>query len=214
MREAGQADVAELTGLMRAFYAESGFALDEQRAAAGFKTLLGDARLGRVWLIEQDPGPAVDEEPAAAADERTPPPAAGYIVVSFVFAMEYAGMAQSCDDFYVRPEARGEGLGKSALAEVRRACAWPSIYARPCRGRREQPRGPSRVPQRRLRAPAGPRRYGGTARAAGPQGVGEAPAAVPPPGAAPSLRSASPARAAFAAIASRTYAAIPGRIFS
>ena len=122
MREAGQADVAELTGLMRAFYAESGFALDEQRAAAGFKTLLGDARLGRVWLIEQGPGPAVDEEPAAAPDERAPPPAAGYIVVSFVFAMEYAGLAAVVDDFYVRPEARGEGLGKAALAAARRAC--------------------------------------------------------------------------------------------
>jgi ribosomal protein S18 acetylase RimI-like enzyme len=26
------------------------------------------------------------------------------------------------DDFYVRPEARGEGLGTAALAAVRRAC--------------------------------------------------------------------------------------------
>ena len=123
MREAGQADVPELTGLMRAFYAESGFVLDEQEAAAGFKTLLGDARLGRVWLIEQGTGPAVDEEAAAAPDEPAPSsPAAGYIVVSFVFAMEYAGLAAVVDDFYVRPEARGEGLGKAALAAARRAC--------------------------------------------------------------------------------------------
>ena len=123
MREAGQADVAELTGLMRAFYAESGFVLDEQQAAAGFMALLADTRLGRVWLIEQGPGPAVGEEVAAAPDEPpSPPPAAGYIVLSFAFAMEYAGMAAVVDDFYVRPEARGEGLGKAALAAARRAC--------------------------------------------------------------------------------------------
>jgi GNAT superfamily N-acetyltransferase len=60
-----------------------------------------------VWLIEQAPAPA---------------PAAGYIVVTFVFAMEYGGMAGVVDDFYLRPDARGEGLGKAALAAARRAC--------------------------------------------------------------------------------------------
>lgn len=105
MREAGQADVPELAGLMRAFYAESGFELDEEQAAAGFRALLADARLGRVWLIEQGSGAA-----------------AGYVVVTFVFAMEYGGMAAVVDDLYMRPEARGEGLGKAALAATRRAC--------------------------------------------------------------------------------------------
>jgi ribosomal protein S18 acetylase RimI-like enzyme len=106
LREAGQADVPELAGLMGAFYAESGFALDKEQAAAGFRALLADARLGRVWLIEKGAGAA----------------AAGYIVVTFVFAMEYGGMAAVVDDLYVRPEARGEGLGKAALAAARRAC--------------------------------------------------------------------------------------------
>ena len=110
MREAGQADVPELAGLMRAFYAESGFALDEEQAAAGFRALLADARLGRVWLIERGAAPR------DRARRR------GYIVVTFVFAMEYGGMAAVVDDFYVRPEARGEGLGKAALAAARRAC--------------------------------------------------------------------------------------------
>jgi GNAT superfamily N-acetyltransferase len=96
---------------MRGFYAESGFILDEERASTGFRALLSDARLGRVWLIERDaPGAG-----RSVAD--------GYIVVSFVFAMEYGGLAAVVDDFYVRPEARGEGLGKAALAEVRRVCA-------------------------------------------------------------------------------------------
>ncbi|HEX5641879.1 MAG TPA: GNAT family N-acetyltransferase [Thermoleophilia bacterium] len=101
MRRAGRADVPELVALMRAFYAEAGFTLDEERATAGFASLLADARLGRVWLIE---------------------PAAGYIVVTFVHAMEFGGMTAVVDDFYVRPEARGEGLGTAALAAARRAC--------------------------------------------------------------------------------------------
>jgi ribosomal protein S18 acetylase RimI-like enzyme len=121
MREAGQADVPELAGLMRGFYAESGFVLDEERAAAGFRVLLADARLGRVWLIER--GRAGAEGTAASPDGPAPVrPADGYIVVTFVFAMEHGGMAAVVDDFYVRPDARGEGLGKAALAEVRQVC--------------------------------------------------------------------------------------------
>jgi GNAT superfamily N-acetyltransferase len=122
MREAGQADVPELAGLMRGFYAESGFVLDEERAVAGFKALLADSRLGRVWLIGR--GPAVGLEGTVACPDVPAParPADGYLVVTFVFAMEYGGMAAVVDDFYVRPAARGEGLGKAALAEVRQVC--------------------------------------------------------------------------------------------
>lgn len=104
MREAGRGDVSTLVGLMRDFYAESGFTLAEPRAAAAFEALLARPELGRVWLVEQDGE------------------AAGYIVVTFVFAMEHGGLTAVVDDFYVRPEARGEGLGKATLAAVRRAC--------------------------------------------------------------------------------------------
>ena len=107
VREAGQADVPELVGLMGAFYAESGFVLDEEQARTGFEALLADDRLGRIWLIEPDAG-------ADAAE--------GYIVISFVFAMEYGGVAAVVDDFYVRPEARGQGVGRAALAAARLAC--------------------------------------------------------------------------------------------
>ena len=123
VREAGQADAAELAGLMRAFYAEAGLRLDEDRAAAGFRELLADSRLGRVWLVEREGEAAAGEVTAASPDEPAPVPTAdGYVVVTFVFAMEYGGTVAVVDDFFVRPEARGEGLGKAALAAVRRAC--------------------------------------------------------------------------------------------
>ncbi len=136
MREAGRLDVPELLGLMRAFYAESGFTLDEERAAAGFEALLADARLGRVWLIDRDPAVTHTREVTASGGEQASggepapaPVAAGYIVVTFVFAMEYGGMAAVVDDFYVRPEARGQGLGKATLADVRRACRGLGVRA-------------------------------------------------------------------------------------
>ena len=122
MREAGRADVPELVGLMRGFYAESGFVLDEERAAAGFRDLLADARLGRVWIVERDPAAGTTEAVGTTDGPEPAGAAVGYIVVTLVFAMEYGGMAGVVDDFYVRPEARGEGLGKAALAAARRAC--------------------------------------------------------------------------------------------
>lgn len=103
--------MAELVGLMRAFYAESGFTLDEERAAGGFEALLADERLGRVWLIEPSAHKGGGDGPSV-----------GYVVATFAFAMEHGGMTATIDDFYVRPEARGEGRGRAALAAVCRAC--------------------------------------------------------------------------------------------
>jgi GNAT superfamily N-acetyltransferase len=105
MRPAKTGDLQTLHDLMADFYAEAGYSLDRPHAEAAFAALLADPRLGRVWLIEHG---------AAAA---------GYIVVTFVFAMEYGGLSAVVDDFYVRPEARGAGLGTAALVEARRACA-------------------------------------------------------------------------------------------
>jgi ribosomal protein S18 acetylase RimI-like enzyme len=104
MREAGQGDVATLVGLMREFYAESGYVLVEPQATAAFEALMARPESGRIWLAEPDGEPV------------------GYVVVTFVFAMEHGGLAAVVDDFYVRPKARGEGVGKAALAAVRRAC--------------------------------------------------------------------------------------------
>ena len=111
VRSAAAEDVTTLVCLMTDFYAESGYTLDRPHAAEAFAALLADEQLGRVWLVEQ--GPA----------------AAGYIAITFVFAMEYGGRMAVVDDFYVRPEARGAGLGTAALAEVRRACTALGVRA-------------------------------------------------------------------------------------
>jgi GNAT superfamily N-acetyltransferase len=43
--------------------------------------------------------------------------------------MEYGGMAARLDDLYVKPEWRNEGLGTSALIEVRDFCEKAGIRA-------------------------------------------------------------------------------------
>jgi GNAT superfamily N-acetyltransferase len=105
VREAGREDVPALLDMMEEFYAESGYVLDRSPARDSFETLIGEPRLGRVWLVEEG-GLAV-----------------GYLVVTFVFAMEHGGMTAVVDDFFVRPAWRGRGRGTEALARVRRGCA-------------------------------------------------------------------------------------------
>ncbi len=104
MREARRDDVAVLVTLMAEFYAEAGYVLDRLEANQSFATLLAEPRLGHVWLVE-------------AGDEP-----AGYLVVTYVFAMEHGGFTAIVDDFFVKPSWRGRGLGTAALAHVRREC--------------------------------------------------------------------------------------------
>lgn len=103
-RPAAIDDMALLVELMTEFYAESDLALPSGPAAAAFEHLLRDDRLGRAWLIE--------------AEGRV----AGYVVLTLGYGMEYGGPRGFVDDFYVRPQFRGRGVGTAALAEVRRAC--------------------------------------------------------------------------------------------
>ena len=111
MRHAAAADLNRLLDLMADFYEEAGYVLDRSHAKEAFTALLSDPRLGQVWLIEQ------------GSDD------VGYVVATFVFAMEFGGLTAMVDDFYVRPASRGAGLGTAALAEARRICAGLGIRA-------------------------------------------------------------------------------------
>lgn len=111
MRQASLEDVDALVELMADFYSESDYALNRERAHRAFSALLEDPSLGRVWLIDQD-----------AAD-------VGYVVATFVFAMEYGGSIAFVDDFFVRPESRNSGLGTAALEAVRDQCALLGVRA-------------------------------------------------------------------------------------
>jgi|SRR5687768_12121980 len=110
-RSARTTDIPALVELMAEFYAESGFALPIPAATQSFSTVLADPRLGRVFIIEAGDAPA------------------GYIVLTFGFSMEYGGFQASIDDFFVKPVARGGGLGGAALRVVRDVCSDLGIRA-------------------------------------------------------------------------------------
>lgn len=111
VRPARLDDVPALVALMGQFYAEAGFPLPEANARAAFAALLGDPRLGGVWLAEADAGPA------------------GYAVLTVGYSMEYGGLRGFVDDLFVRPAARGRGAAADLLGAVRRACAERGVRA-------------------------------------------------------------------------------------
>lgn len=98
------ADVPALVALMREFYAESGFPLDEAWASAAFRTLLDDPSLGAVWLLVVDGTPA------------------GHAVLSVRFAMEFGGLTGYIDDLFVRPPFRRRGAARAGLEALIAEC--------------------------------------------------------------------------------------------
>jgi GNAT superfamily N-acetyltransferase len=96
---------------MADFYAEAEYALDRERAACAFATVLADERLGYIWIIE---GESHD---------------VGHLVLTLKYAMEYGGVVACLDDLYVQPSWRNQGLSRAALCEVRRFCEGSGIRA-------------------------------------------------------------------------------------
>jgi GNAT superfamily N-acetyltransferase len=111
MRIALPEDIQQLVAMMEEFYAEGGYPLNHQRAAAAFSALLASDRLGCVWFIQK----GIQD--------------VGYVVVTLCFSMEYGGQAAFVDDMFVRKPFRGVGLGTAALAEVRAICAERGVRA-------------------------------------------------------------------------------------
>lgn len=111
MRKASPEHSEQLVELMAEFYAEAGFTLNRVHAAEAFAAILADKRLGYAWLIQ--------------ASSKT----VGYLVVTFVFNMEYGGLNAFVDDLYVQAPFRNRGLATKALAEARRFCVARDIRA-------------------------------------------------------------------------------------
>jgi ribosomal protein S18 acetylase RimI-like enzyme len=111
VRLASHADVTTLVALMREFYAESGFRLDETWAAAAFNQLIGDPDRGAAWLIEERGQPV------------------GHLVLSLRFAMEFGGLLGYVDDLFVRPEHRRKGAAHAALNVLEAACRQRGCHA-------------------------------------------------------------------------------------
>ncbi len=110
-KRAGAGDTDALIELMRALYAYDGTEFDERTHREALPHLLGDERLGRVWLI------------------RGGAETVGYVVLTFGFSLEFGGRDALIDELFVRAESRGSGIGKRALEFVAAECRARGIAA-------------------------------------------------------------------------------------
>ncbi|MBL8046649.1 MAG: GNAT family N-acetyltransferase [Anaerolineales bacterium] len=104
IRPAALADIPTLLKLMEPFTTDGGYPFDEVEATASFNTLLSNPALGGVFLAE-------------IAGE-----AAGYVVLTMRFAMEYGGLEGYLDDLYVRPAVRRQGVAHALLEALFADC--------------------------------------------------------------------------------------------
>jgi GNAT superfamily N-acetyltransferase len=108
---AAASDAALLVPLLREFYAYDHISFDEPEARRALAQLLGDARLGRVYLIR-------------VADELI-----GYFVLTFGFSLEFKGRDAFVDELFLRAEFRGRGIGTHALAVAEETCRAENVRA-------------------------------------------------------------------------------------
>jgi GNAT superfamily N-acetyltransferase len=131
IRPATATDIPALVALMTTFYAESEFVLPAEPATRAFEALLADPRLGAAWLALVNGAPA------------------GHAVLTVCFSMEYGGLRGFVDDLYVRPDARGRGVGAALLDAIRAAAVARGVRAL------HVETGPDNATARRLYARAG-----------------------------------------------------------
>src|SRR5688572_23886430 len=113
VRRATQSDVGALVELMREFYAEANYPLDQEWAQAAFSPLLIPSELGCVWLAECGGV------------------AAGHAVLTLRYTMEHGALSGHIDDLFVKPEFRRRRMACALLSELfdeckRRGCK--SVY--------------------------------------------------------------------------------------
>jgi len=97
-RAATESDAPQLLEFMRAYYAFDGHGFDLEKARVALLTLLRGPSLGKAWLILDSEKPV------------------GYIVLCFGYSLEWLGRDAFVDEFYLRPDYRGRGWGRTTMA--------------------------------------------------------------------------------------------------
>jgi ribosomal protein S18 acetylase RimI-like enzyme len=115
LRVAEPADAAHLLPMMVDFNAGEGIFVGERALGPALDHLLRTPALGRVWFIL---GPT-----------RRRDDVVGYAVLTVGYDLEFAGHDGYLTEIYLRPDARGAGRGRAALAAIEGAARALSIRA-------------------------------------------------------------------------------------
>jgi diamine N-acetyltransferase len=101
IRDARPCDVPALLCMMRRL-AEHPPAIpfDEAEVRAALEKFLGDAHLGKTWLLWMGAKPA------------------GYVILTLGYSFEFRGRDGFVDELYIEPEFRRMGLGRLAMEFV------------------------------------------------------------------------------------------------
>jgi GNAT superfamily N-acetyltransferase len=104
-RGALNSDIDGLLQLMRGLQQDDPWSVPfcEEQVRQTVEELLLNPSRGRVYLISDAAAPI------------------GYFVLAFDFSLEYGGVNAWIDEFFVRPELRGKGIGSQTLEFATRA---------------------------------------------------------------------------------------------
>ena len=100
-----------MLALMQEFYAIEHLRFQVEVARSALRELWSDPALGHVYLIQTGNG------------------AAGYVVLTFGFSLEFHGRDALVDELYVRESHRGQGLGTACLQWLEDVCRADGIHA-------------------------------------------------------------------------------------
>lgn len=90
-------DIDLIVAMRREFYAIDGYQIDVEKSHKLFIEFIENEALGRVWLIASD-GDIV-----------------GYVILTFMFSLEFGGTLAFIDELYISERSRGKGIGKSTM---------------------------------------------------------------------------------------------------
>ena len=97
IRLASEKDLELILPLAQAYHEFEGLHVSDSERESAIHTLITNHTLGGIWLIHHE-------------NEQV-----GYLALCKGYSIEFGGSDAFIDEFYIRPEFRGKGLGKHVL---------------------------------------------------------------------------------------------------
>lgn len=104
-------NLPQILPLVQAYHAFEAINMTDAHRKQAVSNLLSNQSLGDIWHI------SLDNQ------------SAGYLALTFGYSIEFGGKDAFIDEFYIRPQFRGQGLGTQALRFIKTATKSHNICA-------------------------------------------------------------------------------------